>query len=116
MIPSGWVDSIFVKLSLTYGREFLDRYAGMPISDVKANWAHELRGFSDRPDAIKYAIAHLPPTEAPTALVFRDMCRKYVRETGALYLPPPEGDREEAKKALAILMARMKSGELFKRV
>lgn len=73
-LPDAWVDRIFAKLSLVYGHQFLSRWDGMPLADVKADWAHELRGFAQNPHAIAYALEHLPAGKAPTVLEFRAIC------------------------------------------
>lgn len=77
-LPPAWVDRIFEKLTLIYGSDFVNRWksAGIPIEDVKADWAKELAGFADHPDAIAYALENLPKDRPPTVLQFRDVCRK----------------------------------------
>ncbi|ARU06158.1 hypothetical protein CCO03_17070 [Comamonas serinivorans] len=80
-LPMSWVDKIFTKLTLTYGRDFLARWEGLDMADVKADWAHELAGFQRFPEGIKHALEHLPPGKPPTVREFRDMARK---------APPPE--------------------------
>lgn len=73
-LPEAWVDRIFDKLTLVYGHQFLSRWDGMPIADVKADWGHELRGFAQNPNAIAYGLDHLPPGKPPTVLEFRAIC------------------------------------------
>lgn len=75
-LPADWIDIIFSKLTLTYGREFLSRWEGVNIADVKADWAHELAGFEHWPGAVSHALGHLPPARPPTVLEFRDIARK----------------------------------------
>ena len=76
-LPITWIDRIFAKLTITYGREFVARWdnCGVPIMDVKTEWGHELSGFRDHPDAIAYALCNLPD-RPPTVLQFREICRK----------------------------------------
>lgn len=88
-LPLPWVDKIFAKLALAYGRDFLARWEGLEIAEVKADWAHELGGFAGQPEAIAYAFAHLP-AKAPTVIEFRAICRQ---------APAPELPRLEAPKA-----------------
>lgn len=88
-LPAPWVDKIFAKLALAYGRDFLARWEGLEIADVKADWAHELGGFAVQPEAIAYALQH-PPVKAPTVIEFRAICRQ---------APAPEAPRLEAPKA-----------------
>ena len=73
-LPDSWVDRIFDKLTLVYGHQFLSRWDGIEIADVKADWAHELRGFAQNPGAIAYGLEHLPQGKAPTVLEFRAIC------------------------------------------
>ena len=69
-----WVDVLFTKLSLVYGRDFFGRWEGLDLDAVKADWAHELAGFAHHREAIVYGLAHLPP-KPPTVLEFRAICR-----------------------------------------
>ncbi len=73
-LPEAWVDRIFDKLTLVYGHQFLSRWDGLPIADVKANWAQELARFQQNPSAISYALENLPPAKPPTVLEFRAIC------------------------------------------
>jgi hypothetical protein len=73
-LPEAWVDRIFTKLSLVYGHQFLSRWDGLAIADVKADWGHELARFQQNPGAISYALEHLPAGKAPTVLEFRAIC------------------------------------------
>ncbi len=73
-LPDVWVDRIFTKLSLTYGRDFLSRWEGLELDDVKADWAHELSGMAVRPERIRYALENLPASKPPTVLEFRNLC------------------------------------------
>lgn len=75
-LPDAWVAKIFQKLTLVYGRDFLNRYEGINIADVMADWAHELRTFQQSPGSIKHGLETLPPGVPPTVLQFRDACFK----------------------------------------
>ncbi len=105
-LPSSWVDKIFLKLTLTFGRDFLDRWKGVPIEDVKADWAHELRGFQQNPAAIAYGLEHCIAGKPPTVQEFKSAC--YRKPDTTPLLPSPvvdpviaarvlEGLRESAK-------------------
>jgi hypothetical protein len=90
-LPAPWVDRIFQRLTLIFGRDFLARYDGQEIADVKADWAEELAGFQQSPEAIKHALGILPADKPPTVLQFKELCRKaplYVPK--ALPAPPPD--------------------------
>lgn len=90
-LPIEWVEKIFKKLSVTYGREFLGRYEGIPLIDVKTDWAHELSGFENHPEAIKHALLNLNPSKAPTVYEFRNVCAG-APKMAAVELPRPPQD------------------------
>ena len=70
-LPMSWVDKIFLKLTLNYGRDFLNRWEGVPIADVKSDWAHELRGYQQNPSAIEYGLEHCLTGKPPTVQEFK---------------------------------------------
>lgn len=103
-LPASWVDRIFEKLQLVYGSHFLSRWAGMDINVVKADWAHELAGFANQPEVIRYALEHLPPDPPPSVLQFRAICNSSPR-SDQLALPRP--DIKPDPERVASLMARL---------
>lgn len=103
-LPSRWVDALFAKLTVTYGQEFLRRWEGVPMDTVKADWAAELAGYENRPEAIKYALGNLPLDKPPTVLQFRELCRR-APVRGLPALPPPNPDSEVTKRCVAALKA-----------
>ena len=80
-LPIEFVDHIFSKLTLIYGRDFSGRWEGMNIADVKADWAHELDGLDKSPKRIAYALKNLPTSKPPTVLEFRATVWKMPAET-----------------------------------
>ena len=74
-LPIKWVEALFTKMTLAYGRDFIGRWEGIDLNDVKTDWAHELAGFQNCPEAIAYALANLPP-KAPTVIEFRLLARR----------------------------------------
>jgi hypothetical protein len=75
-LSSLWVDKIFMKLTVVYGRDFIGRWEGVNLADVKADWAHELAGFEQFPESIAYALQHLAVGKPPTVLEFRAIALK----------------------------------------
>jgi hypothetical protein len=73
-LPAAWVDRIFEKLSLVYGRDFLGRWEGVELNAVKSDWGHELSGFDKHPEAIAWALQNLPD-RAPSVIEFRKIAR-----------------------------------------
>jgi len=80
-LPEAWVDRIFTKLLLVYGHQFLSRWDGLNLADVKADWGHELAAFQQHHATIAYALENLPP-KPPTVLEFREICRRGSFRTG----------------------------------
>jgi hypothetical protein len=70
------IDMIFTKMTLVYGRDFLGRWEGLNLADVKTDWGHELGGFEPYPEAIAYALKSLTPGKPPTVLEFRAIALK----------------------------------------
>lgn len=105
-LPDPWVEKIFTKLSLVYGRAFLSQYEGMDLLAVKADWAHELAGFEQLPEAIAYGLKTLPADRPINVLQFRALCRK-VPPPVFKALPAPKADREKVNAMLAGLRERM---------
>lgn len=69
------VELIFAKLALVYGRDFLGRWEGQNIAEVKADWQRELSRVLEHPESIRYALENLPAdTKPPNVLQFRALC------------------------------------------
>lgn len=101
-LPIAWVDKIFLKLTLIYGRDFIGRWEGLEIADVKTDWGHELSGFENWPEAIAHALATCPPGKPPTVIEFRELARKAPRAKVPA-LPEPAADPERVAAELAKL-------------
>lgn len=125
-LPMPWVNKIFLKLTLTFGRDFLSRWEGVPIEDVKADWAHELRGFQQNPASIAYGLEHCITGKPPTVQEFKSACSR--KQDTTPMLPSPvvdpviaarvlEGLRESSKPKTSMkdwayrLKARHESGD-----
>lgn len=90
-LPIEWIEKIFKKLTVTYGRDFLGRYEGIPIADIKTDWSHELGGFQAHPEAIRHALQNLNPSKPPTVYEFRNVCAS-APKMAAIELPMPAQD------------------------
>lgn len=101
-LPDAWVDRIFERLTLTYGRQFLSRWEGLDLLAVKADWAQHLSGFQQNPDAIRYGLDHLPADQPPTVVQFAAVCRRYA-PAAAPQLPAPKPTPERLAQHLAAL-------------
>ena len=90
-LPLPWVDRIFDKLLLVYGRDFTGRWEGLSLATVKTDWAHELSGFEKHPESIKHALQNLHAAKPPTVYEFRNLCVSAPKTT-TLELPAPPAD------------------------
>lgn len=84
-LPSAWVEKIFARLQGIYGREFTGQFStGMVngidagLENAKATWAEELGSFVKWPEAIAYALEHLPE-RVPNCIKFKELCRNAPR-------------------------------------
>jgi hypothetical protein len=103
MLPLEWIDKLFLKLAIVYGVDIAKRYSGLDPAAVKTEWANCLSGFRDRPDAIKFALDHLPSDRCPTMLQFRDICRQ-CPPPSTTALPEPKADKVVVTKEMAKLV------------
>lgn len=103
-LPLPWVDRIFDKLMLVYGRDFTGRWDGLPMASVKTDWAHELSGFEAHPEAIKHALLSINPARPPTVLEFRQLAAN-APKMAAIELPPPPVDKAFRQSLVAKLGA-----------
>lgn len=112
-LPPEWVDRIFTKLSLTYGRAFMSQYEGLDPAAVKADWGVELAGFQRLPDALRYGLQNLPADRVPNVLQFRALCRR-APAPEVKQLPTPQMDeaaRAKVRAMLSELRAKMTNGK-----
>ncbi len=96
-LPADWIDRIFTKLSLTYGRAFMAQYEGLEPAAVKQDWAIELAGFQNSPEALGYGLRNLPIDRPPNVLQFRALCRKAPPPTFKALPSPPLTEEGRAK-------------------
>ena len=100
-MPSAWIDRIFDKLTLTYGRAFVDRWKDLDLNAVKSDWMHELDGMERHPEAIAFALSNLNE-KPPTVIGFRAMCRRAPLSVVPA-LEAPKADPERVRAELAKL-------------
>ena len=94
MLPRAeFVDALFDRLSLRYGRAFPLRWKGLDLEAVKADWACELSSYAERPEAIEHALALVDPAEPPTAAQFRNLCDTAPVEAFRLQPEPKQAHR-----------------------
>lgn len=102
MLPLPWVEKIFKKLTLVYGRDFMSRWEGQEVNDVIDDWAEELAGLKNWPESITYALQNLPSGKPPTVLEFRAICFRAPKPERQA-LPEPVADKARVETELAKL-------------
>ncbi len=98
------IDRLFERLTLTYGRRFLDQWDMLGDDDIvklKTLWAHELSAYSSRLYAIAWALENLPP-RPPNLIEFKTLCHTAPRPPEQA-LPEPKADPDRVKEELAKL-------------
>lgn len=91
--PERIVDRLFQRLAATYGRHWLAMWIGIPIADVKAEWAARLTGYA--PETIAKALEHVAKESKfpPTLPEFLTACRDFQpRGRTLISLPAPRSD------------------------
>lgn len=96
-LPTAAIDRLFERLQMSYGAEFLNKWANLSANDVKSHWAHELDYFSDNLNAIGWALNNLPD-RCPNLIEFKSLCK---------HAPKPTRIALEATKASAEVVDRV---------
>lgn len=99
MLSEPWIDRVMSRLAVRYGSAWTRQWAGLDPRAVKADWAHELGGLAEWPEAIAHALAHLPPERPPTVAQFLDVARRGPPRA-VPQLPAPESDPQRVAEAL----------------
>lgn len=100
-LPSEWVDRIFERLTVLFGRRFGDLYAGVDPQRLRDAWAVELAGFESQPDRIAKALHSLKGAQHPPTLSeFIALCRQQHSEPSAGLLSAPRGNADVARANL----------------
>ncbi len=105
-LPIAAVERLFDCLSMTYGAEFRNKWAGMPLNEIKTHWAHELAQFADNLNAVGWALQNLPD-RCPNLIEFKSLCKQAPRpEYKALDAPkvPIDVVDSQISKILATLV------------
>lgn len=99
------IDRIFQRLTGIYGSQFTAKFRQIVdgvdegTANAKTAWAKELGNFSDKLEAIGYALDHLPTDHAPNALEFRDICRRAPqKQVQQVEYKPTAEDRERQRE------------------
>lgn len=110
-LPEQWVEKIFATMRATYGAAFDRQWECPPGVDpvvhgqqLKGHWGRELRGYQQNPDAIRFALDHLP-AHPPNLVEFRELCNRRPTYVHAprLEAPKSKADPERLAKIVGAL-------------
>lgn len=85
-LPLDLIKKIFSRMAAIYGSQFSAKWYSENMEEVLNVWAYELRNFGPTPNAIKYALEHLPTEYPPNLLQFKELSRE-----GLKFEPKPIG-------------------------
>jgi hypothetical protein len=83
-LPEAWVERLFERMLLEYGKRFGDQWAQADMDKLIAHWATELAGYSG-PDLKRGVDALATRDWPPTLPEFKRMCRPPVDPMRAYY-------------------------------
>lgn len=97
-LPIKWIEALFDKMSLSYGRKFADQWAGVAPEKLKAHWAQELATMK-REELTRGYQALESRDWPPTLPEFKKMCRPGIDPLVAYYeAAAGVGERERGNK------------------
>lgn len=109
-LPDAWVDKLFMRFSVLYGKHWADMWDGVPMADVKDAWASELAGVrAEQIAAALKQIGKFPPT-LPEFVAF---CKPPpVPAAHRLFLPAPKVARDAISPQVQVEIDRyLKRGQ-----
>lgn len=78
-LPESWIEKMFHKMLLEYGKKFTDQWGGADTDELIAHWARELAGYTG--PEIKRGLTALDARDWPPTLPeFKKMCRPPLNE------------------------------------
>lgn len=91
--PESWAKKVIHRLFVRYGAEWDALNRGREMPDILDDWMMALDGFEAHPDAIAWALDHLPESP-PNAVRFRNLARQAPAKTELPALPPASASPE----------------------
>ncbi|MET3134626.1 hypothetical protein AAKU55_004926 [Oxalobacteraceae bacterium GrIS 1.11] len=93
-IPENWVESLFKKMSFTYGVKFADQWRGIDADGLKRHWAEKLGGLTG--EELRRGVAKLDTRDWPPTLPeFVKLCKPGIDPMVAYYEAMEQGARRE---------------------
>lgn len=83
-LPESWVERLFQRMLLDYGKKFSDQWGGADTDTLIAHWSRELAGYTGT--ELKRGLDALSTREWPPTLPeFKKLCRRPLDATAAYY-------------------------------
>jgi hypothetical protein len=112
-LPDRWVQSLWTELRANYGARWDRQFPTPPcppgtepaahamahVHGIQGVWAKRLGRFQTNPDAIRFALDHLPE-DPPTLPQFESLCNRRP-DRPQQSLPAPQANPERVQQALA---------------
>jgi hypothetical protein len=97
-LPNAWIDRLFERFALMYGKHWFDQWGGLAIDDVKAAWATDLAFASG--EQVRKALDHCRTHNKfpPTSPEFVGLCKAF----SATYDRPALPDYSKGEIAPAV--------------
>jgi hypothetical protein len=97
-LPERWVEEMLDRMFLTYGKRFVDQWAGTSTDKLIAHWSRELAGYL--PQEIRRGLDALESRDWPPTLPeFKKLCRPAIDATVAYYEALEQGQKREMGEA-----------------
>lgn len=76
-LPSAWIDRLFSRFAVMYGRHWFDLWAGVDMEEVKAAWSSDLSFASG--EQMRKALDHCKTNSKfpPTCPEFAGLCKAF---------------------------------------
>lgn len=107
------LDYVFAKMAAIYGAAFYRHWEGSDPAMVRETWKDLLGRFLTYRPSMDYALQHLDGEFPPSALAFREICRKgpAIPRPGekALTYEPTKSDPEAKRRGMEALRALRES-------
>lgn len=102
LLPSQWIDRIFLLMQAKYGHRWSSAYPGSVIEVAKAEWAKTLYGLgATEIQAAMEVVAKKYPEFPPNAQQFRLMCRPRMETQPYKALPIKRASKETVDREMA---------------
>lgn len=74
--PEDGLDYIFAYMTGAYGNAFLRNWEGVDPTIIRQVWTKELGDYLKSKEILEYGLQRLPEDRPPSAMAFRELCRK----------------------------------------